>query len=230
MKILFLGETENGSAEYLRDCLLYFKHKVTHIQSHENINMLDTIYDTIIVSDYPAKNMSNNVAIEIMTQVQHGTRFIMLGGWSSYNGFGKNYFNHKLAEILPVDLNKKDDRQNIPQGLMLCPDKNLKSKSYMDWSHPPIICGYNQTKPKKDTSTLVWMKPINSNGKTISLQKPLPLLVKGYYGRGTTLACMTDVAPHWCGGLVDWGTKRVKLIHVEIGNIFLSFIRFLLEA
>ena len=36
------------------------------------------------------------------------------------------------------------------------------------------------------------------------------LLVVGSYGRGRTAALATDVAPHWVGGLVDWGTPRVS--------------------
>ncbi|MDO4558413.1 MAG: glutamine amidotransferase, partial [Planctomycetia bacterium] len=38
--------------------------------------------------------------------------------------------------------------------------------------------------------------------------EPIPLLVTGMYGAGRTAAFASDVAPHWVGGLVDWGTPR----------------------
>ncbi len=230
MKILFMGETAEGSAEYLRDCLLFYKHKVTHIQSNEKINSLIDLYDIIIISDYPAKNINNQISQEIVKQVNNGARFIMLGGWSSFNGLGNNYYAHPLSKILPVNLNKTDDRNNVPQGLILSPDKKLTRKINLDWSTPPIICGYNKTHPKKNSTVLVWIRPINSNGIVIKLSQPIPLLVKQKYGLGISIAFMTDVAPHWCGGLVDWGKKRIKLKHVEIGDMFLKFIKFLLEV
>ena len=37
----------------------------------------------------------------------------------------------------------------------------------------------------------------------------LPMLVVGQYGKGRTAAMATDVAPHWVGGLVDWGPNRL---------------------
>lgn len=230
MEILFIGETAEGSAEYLQDSLLFYKHNVTHIQSNEKIHSIKKQYDIIIISDYPAKYINNQISQKIIEQVKNGSRFIMLGGWSSFNGLGKNYYDHPLSKILPVHLKKDDDRNNVSQGLILLPDKKLNNKINLNWSKPPIICGYNKTQPKKNSSILVWMRPIHSNGNSISLSQPIPLLVKQKYGLGITLALMTDVAPHWCGGLVDWGKRRIKLKHVEIGDMFLKFIRFLLEV
>lgn len=37
-----------------------------------------------------------------------------------------------------------------------------------------------------------------------------PILVTGSYGIGRTAAYASDVAPHWCGGFVDWGTPRIQ--------------------
>ena len=54
MKILFLGETAEGSAEYLRDCLLYHNHNVTLIDSQSDVGIIKEKFDVIIISDYPA--------------------------------------------------------------------------------------------------------------------------------------------------------------------------------
>ena len=99
----------------------------------------------------------------------------------------------------------------------------------MEWSFPPVICGFNQAEPKNNSEVLVWMNPIKTDGARITLGDRLPLVIKGEYGKGRTIACLTDLAPHWCGGLVDWGEKRLKLAAVEVGDKYTDFIKFLVE-
>ena len=59
-----------------------------------------------------------------------------------------------------------------------------------------------------------------------------PLLVVGECGRGRTAALATDVAPHWVGGLVDWGDGRVvqevNAGAIDVGNLYARFFRNLL--
>jgi uncharacterized membrane protein len=59
-----------------------------------------------------------------------------------------------------------------------------------------------------------------------------PLLVVGEHGRGRTAALATDVAPHWVGGLVDWGDQRVVQQvgagFIDVGNWYARFFRNLL--
>jgi uncharacterized membrane protein len=54
-------------------------------------------------------------------------------------------------------------------------------------------------------------------------------LVLGRYGRGRTVTLATDVAPHWVGGLVDWGDRRVVQGvadgFIEVGNWYARFFR-----
>ena len=59
-----------------------------------------------------------------------------------------------------------------------------------------------------------------------------PLLVVGQYGKGRTAALATDVAPHWVGPMVEWGTER-RVIRfdgqfLDIGNAYAEFFRNLL--
>ena len=61
-----------------------------------------------------------------------------------------------------------------------------------------------------------------------------PLLVVGQHGQGRTAAIATDVAPHWVGGLVDWGDDRVTgqgdgADDVEVGDLYAQFWRQLLS-
>ncbi len=43
----------------------------------------------------------------------------------------------------------------------------------------------------------------------VTLKESFPMLVVGRYGKGKVAAMATDVAPHWVGGFVDWGVKRI---------------------
>ena len=77
-------------------------------------------------------------------------------------------------------------------------------------------------------------------GENLSfLGEECPLLAFGSYGRGTTAALTTDLAPHWVGGWVDWGQQRINAqapggAEVEVGHLYAKFItqlvNFLLKA
>ncbi len=231
MKILYLGDNAGTSAEYLKDVLKDLEHEVTHVDSQTpcpDINDTD-LYHVIIVSDYPAKQLTEAATAQIRHLVEKGARLIMLGGWDSFNGRGTNYAGHPLAELLPVQLQQEDDRVNAPQGLILSADENLDRDFPLDWQTPPVICGYNSVEAKPEAEHWVWASPIQTDGSAVSLLQRIPLVVKGKHNEGVVVACMTDVAPHWCGGLVDWGNERRALEHVEVGDMYIQFIRFLLE-
>ena len=59
--------------------------------------------------------------------------------------------------------------------------------------------------------------------------KEYPLLAFGAFGKGKTAALTTDLAPHWVGGWVDWGTGRLTAQaeggnEVEVGQWYAQFI------
>ena len=59
--------------------------------------------------------------------------------------------------------------------------------------------------------------------------KEYPLLAFGAFGKGKTAALTTDLAPHWVGGWVDWGTERLTAQapggnEVEVGQFYAQFI------
>jgi len=69
-------------------------------------------------------------------------------------------------------------------------------------------------------------------GFEFSRGKENPLLIVGRHGEGRTAALATDVAPHWVGGFVDWGDRRVTQPvagdAIEVGNWYAQFFRNLL--
>ena len=105
----------------------------------------------------------------------------------------------------------------------------------LPWDEPPMVCGCNLVKAKKDATVVLALRKLLIKGGSVSLAKDTtPLLVVGTYGRGKTGAVTTDFAPHWVGGLVDWGGDRVTAQatggkKVEVGNYYVSFIRNILD-
>jgi uncharacterized membrane protein len=62
----------------------------------------------------------------------------------------------------------------------------------------------------------------------------LPLLVVGEAGAGRTAAFLSDVAPHWVGGFVDWGLPRFQGQAangqaIEVGHYYARFWKQLLQ-
>lgn len=233
MNILFLGEHAGGSAEYARQSLIHLNHTVSHVDARHDVPSIHTPFDAFIISDYPAAKLSPDITSRIIDQVKSGSRLIMVGGWASFAAMDGSFRDHSLSEYLPVSLSDRDDRQNVPQGLILSFDNSVKSLPNVPAlsKSPPVICGYNAANPKPGARTLVWMNPIESDGVSIRFSKPIPLVIKHSVANGVSIACLTDLAPHWCGGLVDWGSPdRLSLPPIEIGALFPPFLNFLLSS
>lgn len=85
--------------------------------------------------------------------------------------------------------------------------------------------------PPKVKETLISAAPLRtpSQGDLVfDLHAVYPLLVVGQAGQGRVAAFTSDVAPHWVGGFVDWGTPRVAgqapaAPTVEVGGDYARF-------
>jgi uncharacterized membrane protein len=104
-----------------------------------------------------------------------------------------------------------------------------------DSNNWPMVCGYHHAIPKPGTQTLLTLRDVKIKNTRITLEPPHPLLVCGLSGKGRTAAFLTDCAPHWAGGLVDWGRKRVTVkinagISTEVGNAYLKFFTNLIHS
>jgi len=74
----------------------------------------------------------------------------------------------------------------------------------------------------------------NQSGNIKLKNKKFPFLVISGGKTGRRAALTTDLAPHWCGGWVDWGKKHVKLpvnehIAIEVGDAYINFVQALLR-
>jgi uncharacterized membrane protein len=106
----------------------------------------------------------------------------------------------------------------------------------LPWNAPPGIGGFNEIQPKPDAHVLLTAVTFDVRQSAGEFQftknKEWPLLVTGHYGSGRTAALATDVAPHWVGGFVDWGDRRVIQEVagdcIEVGNGYARFFRNLL--
>jgi uncharacterized membrane protein len=126
--------------------------------------------------------------------VRDGGALLMVGGYLSFQGIeGKaNYANTALADVLPVEMEAGDDREEAPEGI-----QPVVAKA----THPlvqglpntwPAVLGYQRVKPKRDAEVVVTV-----GGR--------PLLVVGSAGKGRVMAFTSDMGPHWLPDtFVNW--------------------------
>ena len=187
-------------------------------------------YKLIIFSDYPRHNLTNQHLETIEQFVRDGGNFLMIGGWESFTGLNKEYTDTILCDILPVKLLPSDDRVNLAQGCIVSPAvENHPVIDGIDWQKPGIIGGYNRIFPKKESTIILHGNHLSINQmKVVITTETVPLLIEGRYFEGKSGALAFDLAPHWIGGLVDWGNQRVHIDFnndfIEIGNLYHQFV------
>ena len=235
-EILYLGDTAlNQQAAYLAGIMSYYDMAFDYLASDKKFcdEMLDREYDLLIISDYPAHNFSAKQIEVIVRKIEIGMAFLMIGGWESFTGAGGDYNNTLFAEVLPVIMKTKDDRVNFSSPCLIAKENDHEIIEKLPFEDDvPAIGGLNELTVKKDALNILSAVKysVKKKGKKINLnqQKKYPLLVVGEYSLGKTAAFASDVAPHWVGPFVDWGTKRIKAIAdgaeaIEIGNLYAEF-------
>lgn len=157
-----------------------------------------TAYDAIILSDIGANSFllnprtffefkpSPNRLNLIAEYVKEGGSLCMVGGYMSFMGIeGKAFYKDTVIEdVLPVNLLGRDDRVELPEGIIIHADPAshpILNGLPEEWPH---LFGYNRLIAKEDSTVLA------STGKD-------PIIVIGTYGKGRSLAYATDCAPHW---------------------------------
>lgn len=233
MRVFYAGDSPvGGAANYLLGVLKFMKARVTHLPPSEKLkpSFLTPRYDVIILSDYAAAQTPLVSQKKIAGQVQKNAGLLMIGGWGSYSGPFGGWRGSLIEKLLPVTCKKSDDRVNFPGGASLVLKSTggfLSSKIFREM---PAICGLNEIVPKDQGKVLLAARKILSDGYQVRLEtKTYPLLVTGRNSERRVAALATDLAPHWCGGLVDWGTKALKLpvtpkIQIQVGNYYIEFI------
>lgn len=221
--ILYCGDTElNGAAAYLAGLMTQWGWKFDYVPSHVPITtaLLDQPRSLLILSDYPASQFSPHCQELALKKIDQGCGLLMIGGWESYHGLGGDWDGTLIGSALPVEIQTTDDRINFPQSAWLLATGDHEITAGLPWQiRPPAIGGMNQVRAKSGSTVVLEahayaVKAAERPGQgdpafALMPQEVRPALVVGQQGKGRTASFLSDVAPHWVGGLVDWGLPRV---------------------
>jgi hypothetical protein len=109
-----------------------------------------------------------------------------------------------------VAISSEDDRINCDQPALLIKAADHEIVADLPWDErPPTVGGFNRFTAKPGSETLLRVERFRARYESGRFQfdseEQDPMLVIGTHGKGRTAALATDLAPHWVGGLVDWG-------------------------
>ena len=258
-KICYLGDDHlQGAAAYLAGILLHHGLAFDYVPSAESppADFASKPYAAYVVSDYPAARLGDAAMAHMAARVEQGAGLVMLGGWDSFHGRLGEYHQSPLAAVLPVTMQPSDDRRNFAQPCLIEKVADHEILAGLPWDQPAGIGGINAVTAKPGAETLldavqfsvvrtVPLKNFRLAGRgtaaaSFSVVRSgeaykfipagrAPLLIVGRHGAGRTAALATDVAPHWVGGLVDWGDRRIVQEvgggMIEVGNWYARFFR-----
>ena len=230
--ILYLGDTDlKGAGAYLAGVMSFYEIDFKYLASNEKFSesLLNKNWAAVIISDYPADNFSDGQLESLAQRVQEGMGLLMVGGWESFTGENREYTDTALKEVLPVVMEPTDDRVNCfgPCLIEKIRDHPIVNSLPFDKTVTGIG-GFNRVTAKNDAAVILRgrMFKARRQSETFSftpVNETQHLLVVGSYGKGRVTAFATDVAPHWVGGLVDWGCSRINAQApganaIEVGN------------
>lgn len=235
--ILYCGDTalrEAGS--YLAGVMAHFSIPFDYLASNQRFHeeFLLRAYRGIILSDYPANNFTPSQLVRLMEKVRQGMGFLMIGGWASFTGANREYTETVLRELLPVIMQERDDRVNSWQPCVIEKKKDHAIVDALPFDRfSPSVGGFNRFQAKSGSETILTVRQVGVSRKEdklvfgASLDSD-PLLVISNFGLGRVCAFASDVAPHWVGGLVDWGDSRISARaegagQREVGNWYAAF-------
>lgn len=238
-RICYLGDDHlAGAAIYLAGIMLHHGLEFDHVRSGDPPpeDFRNRRYDLYVVSDYPAAHFGDAAMRYVAQRVEQGAGLAMFGGWESFHGRLGEYHCSPLADVLPVVMASTDDRRNRAQPCLINKVADHPILESLPWQTPPGIGGWNAIEPKPAAETLLTVLPFSVRREGSDFQftrgDESPLLVVGRHGLGRTAALATDVAPHWVGGFVDWGDRRVVQAvgegFIDVGNWYATFFRNLL--
>jgi hypothetical protein len=235
-RILYAGDTRLGSAAaYLAGVLTHAGLPFDYVPSDAPLGRSSDRPGprSYIISDYPVKNWTDADFRCVIDDVERGSGLLMIGGWESFHGAAGEYHRSPLADVLPVSMQDSDDRVNAPQPCFAERRVDHPVLEGLPLGRPPCIGGYNRVRARVDARVVLTARHFAAEvgadgGYAFTRGDHAPLLVVGRHGRGRTAAFTSDVAPHWVGGLVDWGPERVRVRApgadaVEVGSHYVEF-------
>lgn len=216
-RVLYAGDTSlSTAAGYLAGVLTHYGLEFDYLGSDEPIGpvLAGGRHGAYVLSDYPAGNFQRADFATLLDAVKAGAGLLMIGGWESFHGAKGEYHDSPLAAALPVAMGTADDRVNCPQPCVVEKLCDHPIVAGLGWNRPPCVGGYNRVKAKAGATEVLaarHLKVVARGRRRYDTEcgDSSALLVVGQYGAGRTAAFASDVAPHWVGGLVDWGDSRV---------------------
>lgn len=130
----------------------------------------------------------------VRDHVLGGAGLLMVGGYLSFSGIDAKarYADSPLADLLPVDVSRDDDRAERPEGAVvrvLAPEHAALGGVGTAW---PAMLGFNETVAKPDAEVLATI-----DGS--------PLVALGAAGAGRAAVFTSDMSPHWAPpAFMDW--------------------------
>ncbi len=217
-RILYVGDSSlQTAAAYLGGILAHYDLAFDYVPGDQTIAAAlaaQRSRSLYIISDYPVKNMTEADQQAILAAVRGGAGLLMIGGWGTFHGLDGLYQDSAIAEALPVTMADSDDRVNSWAPCVVEKAAEHPIIKGLPLETPPTIGGYNRIAPKTGSTVVLAARRLHvrrqGQGYSFSAGDAAPLLVVGSYGKGRTAAFASDVAPHWVGGLVDWGDSRVN--------------------
>lgn len=242
VSVLYLGDTSlQTAAAYLAGLIHLAGWELDYVPSHQaaTADLFDLPRSLFVLSDYPAVRFASPLQQRLLRLVESGAGLLMIGGWESYHGCGGDWNGTAVATALPVDISDADDRVNCDQPALVRCLREHPAAAHLPWDvRPPCIGGFNRFRPKAEAQVVLETQRFHATRDGENVRFELagrdPLLVVGTWGRGRVAALATDVAPHWVGGMVDWGPGRVATQApgaeaVEVGDLYVRFFRQLLQ-
>jgi uncharacterized membrane protein len=220
----FSTSTYHSGAEPLLAALSDSDFQVRHMPAHESATSfpltMDDLdrYDGVILSDIGSntlllhpdvwlagKPVANRVKL-LRDWVARGGGLVMAGGYFSFQGIeGKARWRGTAVEdVLPVQCLPYDDRVEIPEGFqaeITAPHHAIVRDIERNW---PLLLGANEVTARQRAGCEVIARlPQDQGGH--------PLLAVGSWGKGRSVAWMSDIGPHWVPSeFVKWpGYKKL---------------------
>lgn len=242
-RVLYLGDgAVNGAAAYLMAIGHWSGFAMTHVPSDTPLSaeLASQDWELVILSDYPAQALDQDISHALCERVQAGMGLWMIGGWASFHGQSGRWQESPLHELLPVYIAQRDDRVNCDTPAVACVDMPHSITKGLPFDvRPPSVGGYNMVRVRPQATQLLSVRRLglhrDEQGEfAMSPMAKAPLLAVMSVASGRSIAWMTDVAPHWVGGWVDWGETRLTLRHpesreVEIGADYAKFVARILD-
>lgn len=222
--ILYLGDTRlDAAASYLGGMIARAGYAFDYVPTGEPaaVELFEQPRKLFIFSDFEAATTPPAAQQALLQQLDAGAGLLMIGGWESFHGATGHWAGQPLADALPVEISDTDDRINYDQAAVLrrAVGEHPILRGLPWDERPPLIGGFNRLRAKSGSQVLleVVLHRVRRAGEGFEFAQAAthPLLTvfeneqaNNFRGRGRVAALACDLAPHWVGPLVDWGTDN----------------------